>query len=61
MEVDAETTANRRTGIEVSKTRVNTTTRRPTESTNLGPQELTEPRLPTREHAGAGPRPPTHL
>jgi hypothetical protein len=37
------------------------TTRRPTESTNMGPWGLTEPGPPTREHAGAGPRPPTLL
>ena len=37
------------------------TSRRPTESTNLGPWGLTEPQPPSRELAGAGPRSPTHL
>ena len=36
---------------------VKDTTRRPTVSTNLGLWGLTEPGLPTREHAGAGPSP----
>jgi hypothetical protein len=36
---------------------VKDTTRRLTESTNLGLWGLTEPGLPTREHAGAGPSP----
>jgi hypothetical protein len=33
------------------------TTRRPTESTNLGPEGLTETEPPTKEHAWAEPRP----
>jgi hypothetical protein len=40
---------------------VKDTTRRPTEPTNLGPWGLTETGPPTREHAEAGPGPPTHL
>jgi hypothetical protein len=35
--------------------------RKSTESTNLGPWRLTETILPTKEHARAGPRPPTDL
>ncbi|EDM10889.1 rCG63609 [Rattus norvegicus] len=37
------------------------TMRRQTESTNLGPRELIETEPPTKEHARAGPKPPTHL
>jgi hypothetical protein len=40
---------------------VKDTTRRPIVSTNLGPSGLTEIRPPTKEYAGAGPRPPRHL
>jgi hypothetical protein len=36
-------------------------TRRSTKSTNLRLWGLTEPGPPSREHRGAGPRPPTHL
>jgi hypothetical protein len=37
------------------------TTRRPTESTNLGPWRLTETGPPAKKHTGAGPRPSTYL
>lgn len=37
------------------------TTRRLTESTNMGLQRLTEPGPPTKEHVRAGTRYPTHL
>ena len=37
------------------------TTRRPTESTKLGPWGLMETKPPTKEHVWLGPRPPTHL
>ena len=40
---------------------VKDTKRRPTESPNLDPWGLTETKPPTKEHAGAGRRPPTHL
>jgi hypothetical protein len=40
---------------------VKDTTRRPTESTKLGPWVLTEAESPSKEYAGARPRPPTHL
>ena len=40
---------------------VKDTTRRPTESTNLDPEELTESELPTKEHAGAESRTPNIL
>jgi hypothetical protein len=40
---------------------VKDTTRRPRGSSNLGPWDLTEPEPPTKEHAGAGPRPSVHL
>ena len=40
---------------------VKDTTRRPTESTNLDPEELTESELPTKEHAGLNLGPPTYL
>ena len=40
---------------------VKDTTRRHTESTNLGPLRLTEPEPQIKEHAGFGPRSPTHL
>ena len=36
------------------------TTRRPIESTNLGPWGLTETEPPTTEHTGTGPRTPLH-
>ena len=36
-------------------------TRRPTESTNLGPWRFTETEPPTKEYAGTGLGPPTHL
>jgi hypothetical protein len=47
--------------IEQAGERVKDTTRRPTESTNLSPGGLTETEPPTKEHAGDGPRPPTHF
>jgi hypothetical protein len=37
------------------------TTKRPSESINLGPWGLTETEPPTKEHAGTGLRPHTHL
>lgn len=40
---------------------VKDTIRRPAESTNLGPWELTVTELPTTEHAWAGPRLPAHM
>ena len=40
---------------------VKDTTRKPTESTNLGPWWLTETEPPTKEHAQAGPRLPAHV
>ena len=48
-------------GIEVSKLEGSRTPQEDPESTNQRPWQLTEPEPPTREHAGAGPRPPTHL
>lgn len=67
MEIDAETTVKHQSEsretcesvVHRSKQEgeVKDTIRRPTESTNLGPQGLREPGAPTREHAGAGPRP----
>ena len=36
-------------------------TGRSTESTNHDPWEFLETESPTKDHAGAGPRPPTHL
>jgi len=36
-------------------------TRKSTESNNLGPWELTEVEPPIKEHAEAGPKPPTHM
>lgn len=39
---------------------VEDTTRKPAESTNLGPQGLTEAELPIREHAQDRPRPSAH-
>ena len=40
--------------------RVKDTPRRLTEIIHLAPWGLTEPGPPTREHEGAGPRPPTY-
>jgi hypothetical protein len=40
---------------------VKNTARRHTDSTNLGPRGLPEAEPPTKELAGAGPRPSTHL
>lgn len=40
---------------------VKDTTRRPTEPTNQDPWGLTETEPPTKEHAWAGPGPPTHM
>jgi hypothetical protein len=40
---------------------VKSTTRAPTESASLGPWEITETEPLTKEHAGAGPSPPSHL
>ena len=37
------------------------TVKRPTEATNLSPLGLTETTLPTKERAGARPKPTTHL
>ena len=37
------------------------TTKKPTESTNLGPWGLTEMELPAKEHAVTGPRFRTYL
>jgi hypothetical protein len=40
---------------------VNNNTKQCTESTNLGPCELTETETPTKEQAWTRPRPPTHM
>lgn len=40
---------------------VSDTTRKPTESTNLGPRGLTETEPPTKDHARTGPRSPAHI
>jgi hypothetical protein len=40
---------------------VKDTTRRPTESTNLGPWRVTETEPPTQEHVWTRPRPPTNM
>jgi hypothetical protein len=48
-------------GIELTKLEGGQGHQRPTESTNLGPWGLIEAGPPTREHAGPGTRPPTHL
>jgi hypothetical protein len=46
-------------GDRIEQTRgVMNTTRRPTESTNMGPWGLTKIKPPTKEHAAAGPSPP---
>ena len=52
----------KRSGRRIDGTRgVKDTTRRPTESTNLGTQGLTETEPPTKEHAGAGASPSPHV
>jgi hypothetical protein len=71
METDAETQSHtsgraheswRRVGDRIGQAGgVKDTTRRPTESSNLGPWGLTVTGPPTKEHAGVGPRSPTHL
>lgn len=51
-----------RVGDRVEQARgVKDTMRRPTESTNLGSWGLTKTEPLTKEHAGAGPGPQTHL
>jgi hypothetical protein len=45
----------------VGDRKIKNTSRRPTESTNLGSWGLTETKPPMKEHAWARPRPPIHF
>jgi hypothetical protein len=63
MKTDTETlsqTADEDWGV-MWKSGLKDTTRRLTESSNFDPWGLIETELLTKEHAGAGPRPLTHL
>jgi hypothetical protein len=52
----------RRVGDKIKQARgVKHTSRRPKESTNLGPCKLTESETPTKKHAGTGPRLISHI